>query len=105
MRALWLVCILLSGGCVAPPRGVSLEACASEGRAGGANLALGPGPQYVEVARQMNYRSDWPAADIGLWFDDVSQYVDVQFDEQYFYNRFGSFYRTAESVRSAVAVR
>ena len=70
-----------------------------------ANLVLGPDADCLATATTFNYRSSWPSIDNGYWFDDESYFTDVQSDDQFYFDRFGAFYRSAESVRTAVVVR
>ncbi len=69
------------------------------------NLALGPSAEHLRTATELTYRSTWPSVDAGYWVDDVSYLTEVQYDEQVHFDRLGWYYRTAESVHTAVRAR
>jgi hypothetical protein len=71
----------------------------------GANLALGPSPQYVRVASGLTGRREWPAVSVGYVLDDITFLSDVQFDDQYFYDRLGGYSRLGQTIRTAVTLR
>ena len=99
---------LLSCGCAGPAGGVVLYGPTGthEGAGGPApNLALGPSADHLWVACELTQRSAWPSVDVGYRFDDFSYYSEVQFDNQHYYDRYGAYYRAAESVRTGVLVR
>jgi hypothetical protein len=69
------------------------------------NLALGPSADHLWAATQLTYRSSWPSVSAGYWLDDVSYLTEVQYDQQMHNDRFGWYYRTAESVHTTVRTR
>jgi hypothetical protein len=66
------------------------------------NLALGPSAEHAWLASQLTGRSEWPAVEVGQRFDDVTFYSTVIYDEQSYYDRFGSLFRESQSFRSGV---
>jgi hypothetical protein len=81
----------------------------SDRRSGGwssceSNLLLGPWPERMAVAQLFNYRSDWPALNDGYRFDEVTTYIDVLYDEQFYYDRFNVIRADRQSVRTGVSV-
>jgi len=99
---------LLIPGCVARPAGVFLSAPAPQPQdqpSAVPNLLLGPSPQHVRMGLNWAGRSSWPSVAAGYRLDDVTYYSDFQDDEQFYFGRFGGYYRTAVTARSAVVLR
>jgi hypothetical protein len=90
-------------GCAAPLRVTVLQA--SAGAPAPANLALGPSADVAVLAAQMAGRSDWPSVDTGYRMDDQTFYATTNYDVQSHFDRFGSLYVEALSVRTGVRVR
>lgn len=98
------IVVLVWGGCTR--QGAVVAACPpaeiSESRA---NLALGGNPQDVVVASRLMSRREWPAVSVGYVLDDITFLCDVQFDDQYFYDRLGGYSRLGQTIRTAVTLR
>jgi hypothetical protein len=104
------ILLLLLSGCASSPRvaGVYVPGPGTVPffpEPGQANIALGRDCGDVWMAQEWAYRPVWPATDAGIRLDDVTSYSDVQVDDQYFYDRFGGFYKTSETVRTGVLIR
>lgn len=70
-----------------------------------ANLALGPSAEVAVLATQMTERSDWPSVDNGYIMDDQTFYATTTYDVQSHFDRFGSLYYEALSVRTGTRIR
>lgn len=107
-RGTVIVFALLLSGCASPGGGVMLcgpgPSGADQAQAT-CNWALGPSPADLRVAASLNYRTKWPSVATGYRFDDVSFFADVQYDDQYYFGRYGGYSRYAQTVRTAVLVR
>jgi len=68
------------------------------------NLALGPSAEHVRVATSLG-RGRGPSVETGYRLEDVSFFSDVQYDDQFFYDRYGGHSRSATTVRTAVVLR
>ena len=53
-------------------------------------------------AIRATHRSAWPSVEAGYRLDETSYYWEIQDDDQFYFDRFGGFYRAAQTVRSAV---
>lgn len=89
-------CAGTSGYAVVEPRG---------GVPRQANLALGPTRGHTQVAQQFAARSDWPAAVLGFRSEDITFYTTITYDQQSYNDRYNSFYRETQSVRTGVWMR
>ena len=87
-------------GCAAPLRVTALEGTADMPPP--ANLALGPSAEVAVLATQMTERSDWPFVDNGYRMDEQTFYATTSYDVQSHFDRFGSLYHEAVSVRTGV---
>ncbi len=90
-------------GCAAPLRVTALQAVADSPAP--ANLALGPSAEVAALATEMTARSDWPSVDTGYRMDDQTIYATTTYDVQSHFDRFGSLYVEALSVRTGVRVK
>lgn len=102
-----LVCLVIVG-CGEAGRGVVLwgpQVGDAPREDGSANLALGPSGEHVWLAMGMSYRSSWPSTEAGYRFEDASESVTIEHDTQFYYNRFGGYYRTGATLRRAVLLR
>jgi len=90
-------------GCAAPLRVTELQASADWPAP--ANLALGPSAEVAVLATQMTERSDWPAVDTGYLMDDQTFYATTTYDVQSHFDRFGSLYYEALSVRTGTRIK
>lgn len=101
------LCLVLGSavfaGCAAPPHGTTLEA--TWAMPVPANLALGASEEDARLATLLTDRSDWPSVDNGYRMDDLTMYVTTTYDVQSHYDRYGSLYNEAQSVRTGVRVR
>lgn len=103
-----IVLALLLGGCGQPRRGVAVRTplpAASPADRPGANLALGSSADQLWAATQWNVRAPGPSISAGYRLGDVSYFTDIQFDDQYYFGRYGGFSRMAQTARSAVLLR
>jgi hypothetical protein len=87
-------------GCAAPLRVTELQTTA--GSPAPANLALGSSAEVAALATLMTERSDWPSVDSGYRMDDQTFYATTTYDVQSHFDRFGSLYYEAVSVRTGV---
>lgn len=70
------------------------------------NLLLGGSAETLEIAQDFAYRSDWPSTPFGYFFDDLSSFTEVVYDDQAFYDRLGgSFYHHGEQIRTGALLR
>lgn len=69
------------------------------------NCALGQSREDLWVATGLNYRSEWPSVTTGYRLDEVTYHIDIQEDNQFYFGRFGGYYRTTQTVSSAVIIR
>ena len=109
-RATWIaIGALLLCGCAPRERAVVLRSAtaAASGRVMGLpNLALGPTADHARIAAFMATRSDWPSVETGYRLGEVSEFSEVIFDEESFYDRLGGgFYRGRQSFRRGVLFR
>lgn len=82
--------LLLAGCASAPPVSVI----------SGTNLALGPSADHNRLGEWFAGRSDWPVANYGYQFVDISESTIIGYDDQSFYETgAGSFYRSAHTYR------
>lgn len=69
------------------------------------NLVLAPDADTNAFAAELDRSSDWPSADLGYRFDDVSSYSEILVDNQIAYDRYGSVFRSSQNFRTGVLVR
>jgi len=69
------------------------------------NLALGPTRGHAQVAQQFAARSDWPAAVLGFRGEDITFHTTITYDQQSYNDRYNSFYRETQSVRTGTWMR
>ncbi|MBU0639638.1 MAG: hypothetical protein KKB50_12290 [Planctomycetes bacterium] len=97
---------LLLFGCAARQPGVVIRSSAgTHARCAPvvANLALGPSAEHGRVAALFAYRTSWPTVAIGYRFDQISQYTELIYDDQTFYDwHGGGYYRESETIHSGV---
>lgn len=107
IRCLLLGLGLLLSGCSGPGGVVvcRMPVIHADGHGTSPNLVLGPGEDYLWTAIGFNCRSSWPSVDAGYWFDDVTTFSEIELDDQFYYGRYGGYYRTSQSVRTGVRVR
>ena len=108
LRGLAILLALAVGGCASRSTGVFI-APAEPQTAGSKhlppNLALGPSAEHVWLGLSWAGRSAWPSVPAGYRLDDVTYFSDFQDDQQFYFGRFGGYYRTAVMFRSAVVLR
>ena len=105
--ALLILCLALSG-CANQTAGVVLFGSPSgetQLHRQIPNLALGQSRENLWVAAGLNYRSGWPSVTTGYRLDEVTYHMDIQEDDQFYFGRFGGYYRTTQTVSSAVIIR
>ena len=102
--AVAVILMLTLAGCSSPDRGLVYVA---RGPAEPANLALGPLHDHTILSELHAYRSSWPSIESGFFFDDVSTYTEVLYDDQSHYSTSdgGGFMREAVSIRRGVMYR
>lgn len=67
---------------------------------------LARSPLLVQIADAFSIRSDWPSTPIGFYFDDISSYSIMNYDDQSFYDEMGgASYWIAESYRTGSLLR
>lgn len=103
LGVLLLVALALVAGCSAPSRFAVIEA--APGGPALANIALGPSAEVSRIAAWHAARSDWPSVETGYRVDDITLYMTATYDSQAYYDRFGSLYREAQTIRTGVRVR
>jgi len=95
--------VVLLGGCAGSDRAAVLAV--DQVPPPRANLVLGPSAAHGRMAALFVGRSEWPAIERGYRFDDVTFYSRIHYDEQSYYDRFGSLYHESQAVRTGVMVR
>ncbi len=94
--------LILLAGCGTPQRCAIIDA--RQPGVPRANLVLGPTADHAWLATQFAGRSDWPTVEVGHRYEDVTYFSTIQHDTQVHYDRFGSFYNQAQTVRTGVLV-
>lgn len=70
------------------------------------NLVLGPSVEHARLGEWYAVRSGWPETPIGIRLGEISEYNDVTYDDESYYDRFGgAFYRIRQSVRTGAVLR
>jgi hypothetical protein len=103
VRLILVAWTMALAGCARPLRVTALQASAERPRP--ANLALGTSAEVVALATELTARSDWPSIDTGYRVDDQTFYVNTTYDVQSHFDRFGSLYYEAFSVRTGLQIR
>ncbi len=94
----WLVsALLVLAGCAGPGGVATFRPTA--------NVALGPTADHTWLATRIAPRSDWPTVSTGYRLGEVTYYSRIRYDEQSYYNRFGSLYDSTQSVATGVWLR
>ncbi|MEW6198610.1 MAG: hypothetical protein AB1601_08120 [Planctomycetota bacterium] len=70
-----------------------------------ANLALGPTRGHAQVAQEFAARRDWPAAVLGFRGEDITVNTTITYDQQSYNDRYNSYYRETQSVRTGTWMR
>lgn len=95
--------MLLLVGCSAPQRSASMIANGAQNRQ--PNLALGPSGEHAWLATRIAPRSDWPAVRTGYRIDEVTFYNTIIYDEESYYDRYGSMHHGTETIQTGVWLR
>ena len=90
-------------GCGVSEHGAILHA--RQMRGSHANLALGPSAEHLRLAQRLAVRSDWPSVETGYRLDDVTFYMTAIYDEQSYYDRYGSLFHDTQSLQTGVRLR
>ncbi len=110
MRKLAELALLLTlTGCASPPSANVLVSEHYDPPAAAwalPNLVLGPSVEHARLGEWYTLRSGWPETPIGVRLGEISEYSDVTYDDESYYDRFGgAFYRIRQSVRTGAVLR
>lgn len=101
-RVFLVACLAIFVGCSAPEPIAVLGAASLDGRP--ANLIFDSSGEALREAL-LFARSDWPAAESGYRFGDITYYSTITYDYQSGFDRYGGIHHGAESVQTGVWVR